>query len=517
MVNDTSVEGFKEGFTSPLCSTSPNNLYSDSKNRVQNFINFPFFVEDRIIQFFTDFTCGLFVSLPPSLINIVQNVTTDVSGLDVSGVLNSISNINLTDASGNNVATNQNGGQSTYDLTNNLIQNLSPDDLNAISQTTVNSASDAYYNDISGNSFFDCNGNLDYTQWTNYVNSKSPDNKLVKKYISNFFLILLCWFIAYNWFFVLYYLVDGHRIKTPEISRERLANFNSLLEYIFGCLITPVVWLDKLVMHFVPDFILTIPFISKPYILWILSYVSVTYFITNYGYLWQGFLNKCIFYDHTQTQPPPYDTFFSLLYLIVVYAFIKGVIDLFVNNESAMMAPIVTTICKLFQFIIIMILVPISGLLPVFYIIFYSFFAIFVLNNYRITEGINDMQDYIFKDLHRDEFIKANYCTPDDDCVHSTFFSKLMKMLKNISVIFYNHIIEILFIMLCLNAITDYTINMQSADLKAGMVILTVIMIGLIVLYAASKNFSNLYINAGSNTKDAIDIEKKINARTSCD
>lgn len=517
MANNDNIEGFQEGFKSPLCNKVSDDIYSDTKNRVQNYINYPFFIEDRVIQFFTDFTCGLFVSLPPSLINIVQNVTTDISGLDISGVLNSISNINLTDdASGNNIEVNKDDQQSTLELTNNLIQNLSPEDLNVISSTTVSSARDAFMNDISGHSFYDCNGDLDFTKWTDYVNSKSPDNKLVKKYISNFFLVLLCWFITYNWFFLFYYLKDGKRIKTPEISRNRLANFNSLLDYIFGCLITPVVWLDALVMHFVPDFILTIPIISKPYLLWILTYISVTYFITNYGSVLQGLLNKCLFYDYTEKQEYPYDLFFSALYVIVFYSFVKGVVDLFVNNQQAIMAPIATTICKLIQFIIIMLLVPISGILPVFYIFIYSFFAMFILNNYRVSECINDMQDYIFKDLHREEFIKANLCTPDDDCLHQTIFMKILKMLKTLSTIFYNYIIEIILIMMFLSAITDYTVNMQSADLKAGMVILTVIMIGLIIFFATYKNFSNIYMNSGLNAKDAIDIENKINNRVNC-
>ena len=100
------------------------------------------------------------------------------------------------------------------------------------------------------------------------------------------------------------------------------------------------------------------------------------------------------------------------------------------------------------------------------------------------------VRDYIFNIEYAEEIAeKSSACKNNlDKCKSMSFYDTVVTMCKHLFLLKYVYIIEILLVMTLLTSMTDYVFNINSPDLKAGMTVLSVLMIGAIVAMAIFRN-----------------------------
>ena len=382
-----------EGFSSPICSGPKDPLIAQNQLLATNTVNFPFFLCDFGLQYVTDVTCNVFAHVSPELIDLTKNINIspefqDVLNLNIKNMVTDLSGASdqmMMDISNTLLQMGPDSFPVTMDLSNNtmddvnnLINNTSPDVLQDI-YTSMN-LQGTYEQDMANYKVFTWDETnqtytFEYDKWDKFINAKSPDNKIVKKNIKNFLLVFVAWFVTYNWFFLMFYVdKTGHRIRKYDITQDLLARFNKLLDFLFGPLITPVVWFDKLMMHFIPDFFMAMPILKSPSFQFILLMFVIYYMITTYSGLLQDVLNHCIKHDITADYGPMYNWFFTFLYVSVMYSFVKSLFDM---TPDMLRSTIILIIIIVLRFILVFLLTPVSGVIIVGYLFAYSYFAIF--------------------------------------------------------------------------------------------------------------------------------------------
>ena len=264
-------------------------------------------------------------------------------------------------------------------------------------------------------------------------------------------------------------------------------NYNRLLDFFFAPLLTPIIWINKFIMKTFPNFMMAMPVLNKPVVQFILLILFILYFLTSYQGFTQEVINKCVFYDITATYGPEYKIFFTLLYLTAFYSFVKSMFDL---TPSMLHSVIVLIIVLLIKFIVVMSFTPLSGLIIVFYFLIYSLFSFVMFNNYDVSNGMKMVRDYIFNIEYAEEIAeKSSACKNNlDKCKSMSFYDTVITMCKHLFLLKYVYIIEVLLVMTILTSMTDYVFNINSPDLKAGMTVLSVLMIGIIIAMAIFRN-----------------------------
>ena len=444
------VEGFKEGMASPLCSSSNTETMNNNKNFVANIINYPFYFGDVILQYLADLTCDMFVHTPPGIVDAVNGNSVDSTKLAAD------------------------------------VSNSAGDPTNIVND----SLNDAYKQNVTNNTTVtldDTGIHFNYKKWQEYVNNKSPDNKIVKRNIECFFMVFLAWYMTYNWYFILFFVdPNGERVKTPTID-DKYLSFNMLLDFFFTPLMTPIIWINRFVMQTFPNFMTATPILKRSVTQFLVLIMGINYFLTTYPGFTQEIINKCIFYDIKATYSPPFKMFFSFLFMVAIYSFIKSIFKLPPQMSSSIIVLIIVLVIK---FIVVMCFTPLSGLIIVFYFIIYSLLSFVIFNNYDVLGGMKMVRDSIFRIEYAEALADKNGACKDNlyKCKNQSFYEIFVSFCKDSFLLKYVYIIEVLLVMSLLASINDYITKIESPDLKAGMVVLSVLMIGAIVALAIYRN-----------------------------
>jgi hypothetical protein len=147
-------------------------------------------------------------------------------------------------------------------------------------------------------------------------------------------------------------------------------------------------------METFPNFMNATPILNKPVSQFLILIVSINYFLTTYPGFTQEVINKCIFYDIKASYSPPFKMFFSFLFIVAVYSFIKSIFKLPPQMSTSIIVLIIVLVIK---FIIVMCFTPLSGLIIVFYFIIYSLLSFVIFNNYDVLGGMKMVRDSIFR------------------------------------------------------------------------------------------------------------------------
>ena len=107
------------------------------------------------------------------------------------------------------------------------------------------------------------------------------------------------------------------------------------------------------------------------------------------------------------------------------------------------------------------------------------------------------VKDYIFNIEYAEIIAEKNSTckTNATKCKSSTIYETIISMCKSLFLLKYVYIIEILLAMVVLASMSDYAQNIQSPDLKAGMMVLSVLMLGVIAALAIFRNSLTLGSN----------------------
>jgi hypothetical protein len=106
------------------------------------------------------------------------------------------------------------------------------------------------------------------------VDAVTDDEKrMVISNITSIFNVFISVLITYNWFFLMFYENDGSKIKTFEITTERLKKMSNTLNFMFEFTIYPLILLDKFMLKDIPWFL---KWIFKSYdLIFLVMYISV--------------------------------------------------------------------------------------------------------------------------------------------------------------------------------------------------------------------------------------------------
>jgi predicted membrane protein len=552
------TENFQEGL-GPLCSGNTNspkakeiNKHIDvAKGQLSSVLNYPFFLVDFYEQAIADIVCDIFVETPSGIISLVNNTppsTIKQTLVDLSNTLITDNTLLGLDANGLPLPTS-----SVVDLSGNLMNftdtlaGVGADGNGGgetIDYNVLNSVASDLNSDLLGTYCRDENGNFNYQKWLEHVNTKSKDNQLVKKYINLVFIVFLSWFFSYNWFFIFFYKSpekekteietiihdkstsffnrmvermtkkfmeifygDTTEYNVPFFSKQYVKDFSPFLFFFIHHISLPVIWLNNYLIIKLPQFVLSVakimPSLLNPLGLWMLVYATIIYLITQYGHNIQKMINACIEYSPTNTTE--YSIYFSLLFVIATYSLVSGLatfenaIKIYMGSFFSLL--LLATVL-LIQLVITFMIVPISGLVPVFYLLIYSFLALVLYNGLDLFGGMKMIRDYIYRHSFADEIDEENSGCGSrfPECESKTIWEQIMSFISKRSKFAYNFSIEIAILFMLFRGITEYTTNMESAELKAGMVILSVICMCGIIGIIGVRNYMGLTKSNHTNT-----------------
>lgn len=199
-------------------------------------------------------------------------------------------------------------------------------------------------------------------------NATDEDKKLIREYTSTLFSALLAVPVSFNWYYVMYYVLDNTDIEAAHLNINNLKEIGEdygimkLFLWFFEFALFFPSMLDNLLTIQIPKYS-SLLFNGK--ILYIFVYLASFYFIKNLAPLFKNFL-VAIIKDGTNS------TIINLMVGIVVILFLVYVFE----NITDALSFIGLAMLFVRFIIIIIISVPVAAFLIFIYLLFNSFFAI---------------------------------------------------------------------------------------------------------------------------------------------
>jgi len=329
---------------------------------------------------------------------------------------------------------------------------------------------------------------------------------IVKKYIAWFESILISYFACYNWAFLMYYRYGkedgeeyaGRRVKTAKIDTYFIQNASfdrfdawamvyKFINFFFIYALMFVEYIQNALLDKIPP---KLNYIFNLKGCFIVIFFVLVYFI---NYCSGGLYNFFIAILKGSMK----NMYVNLMYLVLILAYFFGTYNwgyitktpgytLHSIADFSMGLPFTSPIIALLRFIVIMLIsVPIGGFLCVCFLLYHSFFGIFVntpIDKYAeifstISEFINDNNDPNFE---------------KEKTAELSLFEKIRKAYNTILDFMYKYIVFITFIVMLIYAIIDYSKNINSNILKLHLIIISVILICMMTTMSLLTFFSTI-------------------------
>jgi hypothetical protein len=344
------------------------------------------------------------------------------------------------------------------------------------------------------------------------------DILIVKPYVSLFLSITVSMFAVYNWIFMMFYK-DNFRykegIKMVDISRARLTNAafdeeGSSLFFIPLYFFEFSMFFPEKIQEYVVELLpkITSHFINGTFSFFIMFYLLIFVF-NNMGSQLRDFLIRIIRLDTS-------NYFVNLMYTIVIILFIasyfvfitapiQSALKLATEHKfefpripiymypvfipfpivGSILSIILTLVVHSIRLIITCFMsVPVGGIFMALYILFYSFFGIFLykfLNNDKNTlfATMRDIDNFTKDTKHQ---IPAG--TP---CSPNSFFEMVIMTINMIIDFFHSYIFYIAYIVMLIYGVFDYYQHISRHHLKTGMLVINVTLILMLVMFCIAS------------------------------
>ena len=373
-----------------------------------------------------------------SNINILKNklLNMDLSEIDLSGI--DLSGIDLTgiDLSGINLS---NMDLSGIDLSGVNISNI---------KNYINKGINELEDDV--NTFVSNAQKFNETNNTNYYNDSSAvynDIIITKSQLYNLLLIPLCYFILYNWFFLLFY--------TKDITER----YQGIVENIpvISYLTRPIYYLNVILLSEIPYYIKKY-FNYKP-LLFLLLFILIIYIFINYYEYIHGMFFSFLKFSSSQY------VISNIMVGIVLFSVIGGSIMALMKNyrlipsASPYIMGIIFFLFLIYLFIYYSFGSNFAGLFFIIYLFINSFFGMFI--NTPLT-GVFDTINEINKDIYKN--IEENNKIINENFIH--------KILNFINLNIFDYILEFGILFVLGFGIYNCSIEINSTNLKIIMIII---------------------------------------------
>lgn len=341
---------------------------------------------------------------------------------------------------------------------------------------------------------------------TNKETKRKDTNKkdilLIKQEFQSFITVVLCCYMVYNWYFLVFHKEPN---KEPfNISTSTLKQYSSIASLFFKYTIVPLSFLNSVCVYYLPGFV---NFFTNSYLgekkddgtketkhgkklNFIILFFFIVLLTTYLGPVLQKNLINGI-----NMRPDSYSnayiaSFFlfgvASVFMMEVNNFPFNIIGFYLHKVQLAYLTIPTLLLFVLRMMWSMSIVWLSGLLVVLYIFLYSFFAIFMHSNISIFKMIEKMHKSIIEKTEKKHMNEqtgpcGNMHDPFSPCNTDNLFVKLYYILeKTIDFCvhyFYVYLFEITFIVVFLKSIIDYELKIKDANLKTSMVIMCCVFI----------------------------------------
>lgn len=318
--------------------------------------------------------------------------------------------------------------------------------------------------------------------FTDYNKENIP---IVKKYVCWVASIKVATLAAYNWAFMMFYKKDGERIELIDISRQRLSDaadsskVYSLLDYLLDI---PLFFPEKLQEYVVskgPEYI------SK-YINVRICYIILFAFLNVAFYTSASTIRTFLLDLVTANMKNPLLSFMYgstfILYVLSFFEFkpittVLSIAKLVAGFPASLILPIFSNIFKIFY--LMMAAVPIAATLCFFYIVGFSLFGIFIINDWSLKSVFIDLFTLktpdIFTNFADINLFFYNNKLPikeDTTCNPLTFKDKIVNAIFRLINFIFINIRSISWLIMLIVALFDYSKNIKGATLKTVLIIL---------------------------------------------
>jgi len=292
-------------------------------------------------------------------------------------------------------------------------------------------------------------------------------------------------YITYNWFFLMFFKESDVNRVDRTINLDIFKPIMPILNFFFKYSVKVAVMLDSVMMDKIPNLLDTL---KKNKLLEILLntmslfiiLVSVTaYILCNYS---SKIKNAGMEYLKGSKNPPYVNQLYGIVVAFIVLSFFPTNIIEYVSNKASFMAsPLTSILSFLIQLVFTLVNINVTGLLPILYIVIYSFSAMSIYSDNTNGNTIKKINEYLYNSI---KIIGVNECPPGS-------LNWWQRVFKIIIEIIYHCLYESIYIFFFFIGFIMYLIYMNSLSCKlafAGINLFIMFCIGMITYYTKIKS-----------------------------
>ena len=316
-------------------------------------------------------------------------------------------------------------------------------------------------------------------------NYRSKDINLIKDQVYYILSIPIALLITYNWFFLMFYKENDTNRVNRSINLDIFQPIMPILNFFFKYSVKVTVMLDSIMMDKIPNLLDTLKknkildILLNTMSLFIILVSVIAYILCNYS---SKIKNAGMKYLKGSKNPPYVNQLYGIVVVFIILSFFPTNIIEYISNKAYFMAsPLTSILSFLIQLVFTLVNINLAGLLPILYIVSYSFTAMSIYSDNDNKNTIKNINEYLYNSI---KIIGVNDCPPGSLNWWQRFFKIIIEII-------YHCLYESVYILFFFIGFIMYLIYMNSLSCKlafAGINLFIMTAIGMITYYSKIKD-----------------------------
>ena len=316
-------------------------------------------------------------------------------------------------------------------------------------------------------------------------NYRSKDINLIKDQVYYILSIPIALLITYNWFFLMFYKENDTNRVNRSINLDIFQPIMPILNFFFKYSVKVTVMLDSIMMDKIPNILDTLKknkildILLNTMSLFIILVSVIAYILCNYS---SKIKNAGMEYLKGSKNPPYVNQLYGIVVVFIILSFFPTNIIEYISNKASFMAsPLTSILSFLIQLVFTLVNINLTGLLPILYIVSYSFTAMSIYSDNDNKNTIKNINEYLYNSI---KIIGVNDCPPGSLNWWQRFFKIIIEII-------YHCLYESVYMLFFFIGFIMYLIYMNSLSCKlafAGINLFIITAIGMITYYSKIKD-----------------------------
>lgn len=258
-----------------------------------------------------------------------------------------------------------------------------------------------------------------------------------------------------------------------------------ILNFFFKYSVKVTVMLDSIMMDKIPNLLDTLKknkildILLNTMSLFIILVSVIAYILCNYS---SKIKNAGMKYLKGSKNPPYVNQLYGIVVVFIILSFFPTNIIEYISNKAYFMAsPLTSILSFLIQLVFTLVNINLAGLLPILYIVSYSFTAMSIYSDNDNKNTIKNINEYLYNSI---KIIGVNDCPPGSLNWWQRFFKIIIEII-------YHCLYESVYMLFFFIGFIMYLIYMNSLSCKlafAGINLFIMTAIGIITYYSKIKD-----------------------------